>query len=151
MIKAVGIVRFLSLVLFLGGTGLVYAYLSPQVELSMGAEAWVVTRDTFFYVALGTFVLINIALRVLSQNVRKNLGRDWQDKTLAWFLAIVPIVNIYITLLIGFVGVINNPTHVSTTSFAYLNFFGPLLILVWVIGFGTQFIKEKKAALADQA
>ena len=147
MIKVVGIVRFLSLVFFLLAIGLVYAYLSTQVELGMGEDAWVVTRDTFFYTALATFVLVNIVLRVLSQHVKKSMGRQWQDKTLAWFLMIVPFVNIYISLLIGFVGVINNPTHVSASSYVYLNFLGPVLILVWVIGFGSAFIKEKKAVI----
>lgn len=147
MIKAVGIVRFLSLVLFLGTMGLVYAYLSPNVKLGLGNDAWVVGRDTFFYFILGTFVLVNVVLRILTQNVRNNYGKNWEEKTLAWFLTIVPFVNIYITLLLGFIGVINNPNHVSALSFSYLNFFGPVLILVWVIGFGLQFIKEKKAAI----
>lgn len=149
MVKAVGIIRFLSYALFLGATGLVYAYLSPQVELGMGPKAWVVSKDTFFYSILATFVVINIVLRVLSQNMKKGPGQSWEAKTLAWFLAIVPVINIYISLLIGFVGVINNPNHVSTSSYSYLNFFGPVLLVVWVIGFGTQFIKEKKAAIGS--
>ncbi len=149
MVKAVGIVRFLSYAFFLVAMGLVYSYLSPQVELGMGPKAWVVSKDTFFYAILAIFVVINIVLRILSQNIKKGIGRSWEAKTLAWFLAIVPIINIYISLLVGFVGVINNPTHVSTTSYAYLNFFGPVLLVVWVIGFGTQFIKEKKAAIGS--
>lgn len=149
MVKAVGIIRFLSFGLFLIAMGLVYAYLSPQVELAMGPKAWVVSKDTFFYSILGIFVGVNVVLRILSQNMKKGIGQSWEDKTLAWFLAIVPIINIYISLLVGFVGVINNPTHVSTSSYSYLIFFGPVLLVVWVIGFGTQFIKEKKAAIGS--
>ncbi|MDW3192114.1 MAG: hypothetical protein R8G66_07110 [Cytophagales bacterium] len=149
MVKAVGIIRFLSFALFLIAMGLVYSYLSPQVELAMGPKAWVVSKDTFFYGILGIFVGVNVVLRVLSQNMKKGIGQSWDDKTLAWFLAIVPIINIYISLLVGFVGVINNPTHVSTSSYSYLIFFGPVLLVVWVIGFGTQFIKEKKAAIGS--
>ena len=64
-------------------------------------------------------------------------------------MASVPIINIYISLLVGFVGVINNPNHVSALDYSYLNFFGPVLLVVWVIGFGMQFIKEKKAAIGS--
>ena len=149
MVKAVGIVRFLSFALFLGAMGLVYAYLSPKVELGMGPKAWVVNKETFFYTALATFIIVNIVLRILTQYMKNSLAQSWEDKTLAWFLAIVPIVNIYVSLLVGFVGVLNNPTHVSTTSYAYLNFFGPALLFVWVIGFGTQFIKEKKTTIGS--
>ena len=37
--------------------------------------------------------------------------------------------------MIGFVGVLNNPLHVSTRGYAYLNYIGPALIIVWLIGF----------------
>lgn len=149
MVKAVGIVRFLSYAFFLGAIGLVYSYLAPQVELGMGPKAWVVSKDAFFYTILGIFVGVNIILRVVTNNLKNGIARSWEAKTLAWFLAIVPVINIYISLLVGFVGVINNPTHVSTTSYSYLNFFGPLLLVVWVIGFGMQFVKEKKAAIGS--
>lgn len=149
MVRAVGLIRFLSYAFFLLAIGLVYAYLSPRVELGFGPKAWVVNKDTFFYSTLVTFVVVNIALRVLSQNIKNGIASDWQAKTLAWFLVIVPIINIYISLLVGFVGVINNPTHVSASGYAYLNFFGPVLLVVWVIGFGMQFIREKKTAIGS--
>ncbi len=149
MVKAVGIVRFLSYALFLVAMGLVYAYLSPQVELGFGAKAWVISKDTFFYTTLSSFVGINIILRIVTQNVKNGVATTWQAETIAWFLAIVPILNIYVSLLVGFVGVINNPNHVSASSYSYLIFFGPILLVVWVIGFGMHFIKEKKAAIGS--
>ena len=85
MVKAVGIVRFLSYGLFLGAMGLVYAYLSPQVELGMGPKAWVVSKDAFFYTTLGIFVVVNIVLRVMTQNLKTGIARSWQAYPLSTF------------------------------------------------------------------
>ncbi|MEL7006739.1 MAG: hypothetical protein AAFN93_29035, partial [Bacteroidota bacterium] len=52
----------------------------------------------------------------------------------AWLLGLTPIVNIYLTMLVGFVAVINNPTDINASSYGYLNVLGPILITLWLVG-----------------
>ena len=134
MVKAVGIIRFLSIVLFLGILALVYAYLPVMVSL-IPDNGYTLQRESFFYYVVAIFVVVNILLSVLTKSLQPQFQK-WDADFEAWFKMLTPVVNIYIVLLVGFIGVINNPTHISASSYAYLNFLGPILVLVWVIGMG---------------
>ncbi len=132
MVKAVGIVRFLSVVLFLAILGLSYAYLPVKAMLVPDDRSIQIDRGDFFYFSAGIFAVLNLLFAVIS----KSYWVRFKENPLlqAWLNALTPIVNIYLTLLVGFVAVLNNPTHVSTSSYGYLNFLGPLLLLAWIVG-----------------
>lgn len=144
MVKAVGIVRFLSIILFLGILGLSYAYLPVKPDLMAGTESYMVDRGVFFYSVVGLFVVVNILFTIISKVLW--IRSKAQPTLHAWQLSLTPIVNIYLTLLVGFVAVINNPTHISASSYGYLNFMGPIMIIAWIIGLIVLVMKSKTPA-----
>jgi len=131
MLKVVNFLKLLSIILFLVILLLVYAYLPIMVSLDPGSSGLELHKETFFYSMIGIFVIVNIVmLGVQKLTENKISGIDAQ----AWARGAAFVVNIYFTLLIGFIGVINNSTHLDPAGFAYLNYIGPVLIFSWIIG-----------------
>ncbi len=129
MIKAVKILNLVSVFLFTVVLVLIYAYLPISVDLNIdGIEN--IHKHRFFYYSGAAFLIVNILVRVIL-----NLGfKSISENVLAWMMSLIFIMNIYLTFIIGFVGVWNNSTHISPTNYAYLNFLGPFFIIVWVVG-----------------
>ncbi|MEM9324449.1 MAG: hypothetical protein AAGA85_02290 [Bacteroidota bacterium] len=132
MAKVVGVVRFFSIVLFLGILGMIYAYLPVKVQLLPEGDLQV-DRATFFYGTASLFLIVNIVFVVITRTLEKSLRRV-SENLFAWLKAGSPVLNVYITLLVGFIGVINNSVDVSPSSYAYLNFLGPIIVLTWIGG-----------------
>ena len=86
-------------------------------------------KQTFFYYVFGSFVIINIVLRIAG-GVRQNMSEDLN----AWVRAIIFIINFYLATIIGFVGVMNNTNHINPSSYEYLNYLGPVFLVIWIIG-----------------
>ncbi|MEM0939434.1 MAG: hypothetical protein AAGI25_06550 [Bacteroidota bacterium] len=129
MIKAFKVLTVFSTLLFAAILLLVYAYLPISVDLNIEGLASI-HKQTLFYQVLVVFIAVNILLRLII-----NQGfKSWHGSTKAWLSLLIFIVNFYLTLLIGFVGVWNNSTHISPSSYNYLNFIGPVLLVVWLIG-----------------
>ncbi len=129
MIKAVKFLNLISVFLFIIVLVLIYAYLPISVDLNIdGIEN--IHKHRFFYYSGAAFLITNILLRVIL-----NLGfKSVSENVLAWMTSLIFIMNVYLTFLIGFVGVLNNSTHISPSNYAYLNFLGPFFILIWVGG-----------------
>lgn len=131
MVKVVNFLKFLSITLFLGILLLVYAYLPIQVNLETSTDGLQLHKETFFYYTITGFVVINIVLLAFQKlNEKRLVGEPLK----AWMSGLGFVVNIYLTLIIGFIGVINNATHLDPAGFAYLNYLGPFLLVVWVVG-----------------
>ena len=129
MIKAVRVLNLFSTFLFAIILLLVYAYLPISVDLNLQGIGNMHKQD-FFYNAIIVFLVFNILIRLVVKVGLRNLP----SQLLAWISLIILIVNVYFTLLIGFIGVWNNSTHISPSSYAYLNYMGPILLIIWVIG-----------------
>ena len=132
MLKIVGLIRTLSFVLFLGTLGLVYAYLPIMVEVLPDRLDLALHKSSFFYYVVALFIIVNLFTWGLTKLAHSLLMLKTGEEVTAWFNVISPIINIYLSLLLGYVGVINNPLHVSAQGFAYLNYFGPAMLLIWV-------------------
>ncbi|MEM9338713.1 MAG: hypothetical protein AAGA66_08305 [Bacteroidota bacterium] len=126
--KAVRVLNRFSSILFIAILLLVYAYLPVQVDLKV--QELSVHKQHFFYYSLGTFILVNILLRLVLGYGLRSLNLSIRS----WMMGLIFLLNFYITLIIGFIGVLNNSTHVSPSSYAYLNFLGPILLIGWMIG-----------------
>lgn len=131
MLKVVNFLKFLSITLFLGILILVYAYLPIMVNLQPGSSEIQLHKETFFYYTIAVFVIVNIVMLAF-QKLTENKISKLEVK--AWARGAGFVVNIYLTLLIGFIGVINNAQHLDPAGFAYLNYMGPVLIISWIIG-----------------
>ena len=129
MIKAIKVLNVFSTLLFAAILLLVYAYLPISVDLNIDGLSSI-HKQTLFYQLLAGFVILNIILRLTINHGFKSLV----ELPKAWLSLLIFIVNFYLTLLVGFVGVWNNATHVSPSSFGYLNLIGPVLLTIWVVG-----------------
>lgn len=129
MIKAVRVLNLFSTLLFAAILLLVYAYLPISVDLNLQGIGEMHKQD-FFYNAIIIFLVLNILLRVI---VKIGL-RKLETNLNAWVSAIIFILNLYLTLIIGFIGVWNNSTSIEPSDYAYLNYMGPVLLIIWVVG-----------------
>lgn len=138
MLKAVKVLNIGSTLLFIVILLLIYAYLPISVDLNVeGVKD--IHKQQFFYYAITAFIVVNILVRVIL-----NLGfSKVSTNVLGWMNALIMIMNVYLTFMVGFVGVWNNSTHISPSSYAYLNFLGPLSIIIWVGGLIFLVVKKK--------
>ena len=129
MIKAAKVLNIVSVFLFTAILLLVYAYLPISVDLNVDGISNL-HKHRFFYYALLTFTGINLVLRVILHYGFRSLNENLR----AWTQSLIFIMNVYLTFLIGFLGVLNNSTHISPHNYSYLNFLGPVLLIIWVGG-----------------
>ena len=133
MVKTVNLLRQLSIILFLIVFVLVYAYMPVMVTLSPDGH-FEIHKESFFYYGAGSFLIINIITRIITNFFLTRLISWKGEETASWFLALPLIINIYLIFIAGFLGVLNNPVHILAGSYSYLNFLGPTLFLLWVLG-----------------
>lgn len=131
MLKVVNFLKFLSIVLFLGILLLVYAYLPVMTNLTLDSTDLRLRKEYFFYFGIGVFVVVNLFFLGFQKLYESHISNL---EVRAWVRGLGFVVNIYLTLIIGFIGVINNTTHLDPSGFAYLNYLGPFLIFSWVVG-----------------
>ncbi|MEQ9467950.1 MAG: hypothetical protein RLN88_11100 [Ekhidna sp.] len=138
MTQAIKVLNYISYFLFTAIFLLVYAYLPFSVDLEIEGVSNL-HKQIFFYYAFGVFLISNIVLRIAI-----NLGtRNFGEELGSWVRSLIFIVNFYLTTLIGFIGVLNNTTSVSPSSYAYLNYMGPVLLIIWIFGLIFLIIKNK--------
>lgn len=138
MIKAVKVLNITSTGLFTIILVLIYAYLPISVDLNIDGVGNI-HKQRFFYYAASAFVVVNILLRVIL-----NLGfKSASENLFAWLMSLIFIMNLYLTFIVGFVGVWNNSTHISPGNYSYLNYLGPFFIIIWVGGLIFLVVKKK--------
>ncbi|WP_258097536.1 hypothetical protein [Marinoscillum pacificum] len=131
MLKVVNFLKFLSILLFLGILLLVYAYLPVMVNLTLDNSDLQLRKEDFFYFGIGVFVVVNLFFLGFQKLYESHISKL---EVKAWVRGLSFVVNIYLTLIVGFIGVINNTAHLDPSGFAYLNYLGPFLIFIWVVG-----------------
>ena len=144
MLKAVNFVRLLSIVIFLGTLSIVYAYLDPVVSFSLETDMPTMHRTYFFYLSSLIFLVINIFSLALDQNFISKIAKRFGLLTAGWVAALPVVVNFYICFLMGFVAVLNNESSLQLSNYAYLNYLGPILLMIWM-GLFIYFISTKKS------
>lgn len=131
MLKVVNFLKLLSIVLFLAILLLVYAYLPIMVKLDPEQGVLQLHKETFFYLAVSAFVTVNLVFLGFQRLFEKQMSREVLK---AWVRGLAFVVNLYLTFITGFIGVINNPQHLKAEGFAYLNYLGPFLLICWLAG-----------------
>ena len=144
MLKAVNFVRLLSIAIFLGTLSIVYAYLDPVVSFSIETDMPTMHRTYFFYLSSFIFLVINIVLWFLIKILSPKIAQRFGLLSAGWVAALPVVVNFYICFLIGFLAVLNNASSLQLSNYAYLNYLGPILLMIWM-GLFIYFISTKKS------
>ncbi len=119
------------MVLFLAILLLVYAYLPVMADLTLDNGDFQVRKEDFFYFGIGVFVVVNLFFLGFQKLFEQFIAKV---EVKAWVRGLSFVINIYLTLIVGFIGVINNTNHLNPSGFAYLNYLGPFLIFSWIVG-----------------
>ncbi|MBV6640398.1 MAG: hypothetical protein KI791_06760 [Cyclobacteriaceae bacterium] len=139
MLKAVKLIKVFSVLIFLGTLSLVYAYMPIMVKLDEEGMAEI-NKENFFYSAVGIFIAVNVLILVIQNIINKKAIDEFLK---AWIGGFTFIFNLYLSLIIGFLGVLNNPAHIPASNYYYLNWLGPILILGWLVGLIFLVLKRK--------
>ena len=143
MLKAVNFVRLLSIAFFLGTLSVVYAYLDPAVSFSVETDMPTMHRTYFFYLISLIFLIINIILWLFIKIMSPKISQRFGLLSAGWVAALPVVVNFYICFLIGFLGVLNNASSLQLSNYTYLNYLGPILLMIWT-GLAIYFMSTKK-------
>lgn len=144
MTKAVNLLRVLSIIFFLVAFVLIYAFMPIMVELGSEEMSLNMHRENFFYYGLATFLGINILVAVLLRMLEAWFASIGNELVETWVLGLHVVINVYLTLIVGYIGVLNNTATMLASTYAYLNFIGPTLIFLWIFGLIYLVVKKKE-------
>ncbi len=138
---------FISVFFFIVGFLYIYASLPEKVTYELsgdGSTGKELGRDTFFFIAMGTFVVLNLLIVVpakmaennFSLRVRKLLrvGDPFRDQMLSWVYSFAGIFNVNLIILSLYVSRINSFVGNQSGWFDFIYYLGPLLLLLWILG-----------------
>ena len=141
--KFVNLAWVSTFIVFFGVLMLSYAFWPDQsrvYEIVAGLE---VSREAFFYTALTLFVLVNLAAVVLRRMLEalptssdiyaKN--EAFKERVIAWFGGLTSAVNVCLITLVGYISLFNNQADYVISSFNFLVYIGPVLLLLCVFWF----------------
>ena len=111
---------------------------------SVEADMPTIHRTNFFYLVSLIFLFINIILWVLIKIMSPKIVQRFGLLSAGWVAALPVVVNFYICFLIGFLGVLNNASSLQLSNYVYLNYLGPILLIIWK-GLAIYFMSTKKS------
>lgn len=134
-----------SVLFFLMMFLMVYSYMPEQVGLSIDDKGEIlnkISRENFFYISLGVFVVSNLGLYALSRllEMMPRGGSSLLSNTTAviklnnWVISFSLALNICYILLITFLGMFNNLSSFRFADYTIiLIYLIPVIILLWLM------------------
>lgn len=111
-------------------TVLLYAYASLPEVIQLregGGEAGVVSRNTFFYSALGLLAVLNMMVFLVNRFMA--VGDDFFQ---AWFYGLVVFFNLFTVVSLQFFNVYNSAEKFNYDSIGFIIYGSMVLMLAWV-------------------
>ena len=125
----------ISIVIFLLALLLVYAFLPDPLGILFdknGSTVYEISKGIFFYTTLFIFVIIQIIFILFKRVSGKKL--NIQGLYLyTWFQGFHLAVNLFIILMLLFIGFANNAVDYSYGSIQFLVYLGPLIVILWLV------------------
>ncbi|MEM8968910.1 MAG: hypothetical protein AAGE93_21010 [Bacteroidota bacterium] len=132
---------------FLIALSLSYAFLPIEVGLqadSNGQPDQFINRETFFYLSLGTFVVVNIICLVFFRVLNALPASStvfyrsilFKERIRDWFGAFTTVINIFLICIVSYLSLFNNQGDYQIGQFNWIMWVGPLLfagVLVWFV------------------
>ena len=139
--------HLLSVLLFVFMFMYIYASLPETVAYQVNEAGFPIkafTRDTFFYIGIAVFLLLNLVLIIPAKLIQKqasfNLKRlfpkfdPFTDQMLGWLYSFGAVLNITIAIIALYVHSINNQNEISSADFNPFFYMVPVFFVVWIIG-----------------
>lgn len=130
------LIKFFWLVTLLTAFGVLlytYAALGQEVWLEPGITSTArVSRNVYFYGALGLLVLFNFSFYAVSNNMRYKLHR-LNEMLTSWQLGFAGMLNFFFIVSALFVMVLNAGDKFDYNNFGYLIYLALGLIGLWIL------------------
>src|SRR5690554_1284372 len=137
---------FITVIFFILAFLYIYASLPQNVIYEAGIPGEPhkqVNQDTFFFVTVGVFVVLNLlpilpAKMVENQTVQSfrrffKVGDIFREHMLSWIYSFAGIFNITLAILLLYILKINVLEGSANNALAFIFYLVPLLLLVWIV------------------
>lgn len=136
MIKVLKFFTTFSILIFLVAVLVVYAFLPDPSGLlfnSDGGSIVEVSKNTFFYSILFIFVIIQILYIVFNQTTLIRKEGSHNKKISTWIQGMILSINLFIILMIVYIGLANNAVDYSFKSIRFIAFVAPSIVILWLL------------------
>lgn len=135
MIKFLKFFTNVSIVFFLVALLFVYAFLPDPLGILFdknGSTVKEISKETFFYSTLFMFVIIQIILILFKKGSGMKLKMQ-RAYLITWFQGFHLSINLFILLILIFIGFANNAVDYSYGSIQFLVYLAPLVVILWLL------------------
>ena len=138
MIQAIKVVRLILTFFFFGVLLFTYAYFPLTIDVNIDGMGRI-DRDYFFYATVGLYLVINLITYFFRYYSDRN---EMPEKRRFWIHALAPVLYFSMSVLIGYLTVVNNSNDLDASDFNYLNYLSVFLVGGWVLSFLFVLIKK---------
>ena len=143
MNKITGFFRNITWLIFLGALLWSYAYMADAITYRVdtaGEALGIADKNTFFFSALGAFILVNAVcagfIWVLKKIKSTEDGEGIRNRSLkldliGWTKGFAGVLNIFLTITLVFLGYMNLSDNFIVESLGFFVYLGPLSLVGW--------------------
>lgn len=138
-----GFFRGVTWLVFLGALIWSYAYMTSSVTYRIDPEGnpiGIVDRDTFFFAAVGAFLIVNAVctgfISVLKKIKTTEDGAGIRNRSLkldviGWTKGFAGVLNLFLTITLIFLGYMNLSEDFMVDGLGFVIYLGPVLLVIW--------------------
>jgi hypothetical protein len=139
MFQVAKVLRIFSSIFFVIILLFIYAYLPLTIDINFESIGRI-GRNFFFYSAMGSYVVLHLMFYFF----RFYVDRAGVGQYLRLVVHLLPTIMLFsLTLLIGYVGVLNNADDIAPSRYYYLNYLSAALMIGWFFAFLFVLIRRK--------
>lgn len=140
-----GFFRGVTWLIFIGALLWSYAYMTSSASYSIDADGnpnSFVDENTFFFSAIGAFLLVNIIcagfINILKKIKSTEDGKGIRNRSLkldvvGWTKGLAGVLNLFLTFTMIFLGYMNMSEAFMVDGLDYIIYLGPLLLVAWFV------------------
>ncbi len=149
--KVTNALRIISIIVLVVVFFLAYAGLPDQVLViidNVGEPVTYLSKNYFFYGTLTALIITNTLLYVVAilfHKIKTKLSALARSQIVAkYFLALAIILNVFFSVELSFIGILNGQENFDYTNFSPFFFLSGGLFVVWLLAFVYSLIRSKK-------
>lgn len=142
------IIKFIWLISLLSGLAtLLYTYAAMGEIVSIDSdtgdtESGSVSRELYFYIALGILIIFNFTFYAISRNM--HMADDHMKYLLInWQLSFAAVLNLFYIVGVLFIMLLNSGDNFDYGNFGYLIYIALAFIILWVIALPVLIVRER--------
>jgi len=133
--------------IFLAVILIVYAFIPDPSGLLYNKEGYRIfsmSRNAFFYSTVFIFVLLQVIPILFNKLVLTDKENRILQNIETWFQGMRLAINLFIILMLIFIGLANNAVDFSFSSIHYLAYLAPSIVIVWLLTLPVFILMKRK-------